>query len=44
MDDATGKRPYLRLTSKLPNVTRSVGGEIRFKCEVAGSPLPIHFS
>uniref|UniRef100_A0AC34QYC1 Ig-like domain-containing protein n=1 Tax=Panagrolaimus sp. JU765 TaxID=591449 RepID=A0AC34QYC1_9BILA len=31
------------MTSQLPNVTRSLGGEIRLKCEAVGSPLPIEF-
>uniref|UniRef100_A0AC35FWH2 Ig-like domain-containing protein n=1 Tax=Panagrolaimus sp. PS1159 TaxID=55785 RepID=A0AC35FWH2_9BILA len=44
MDDSTGKRPYLRLTSSLPNVTRALGGEVRLKCEAAGAPLPISFT
>uniref|UniRef100_A0A7E4VYI8 receptor protein-tyrosine kinase n=1 Tax=Panagrellus redivivus TaxID=6233 RepID=A0A7E4VYI8_PANRE len=44
MDDSTGKRPYIRLTSVLPNVTRHLGGEIRLKCEAAGAPLPITFT
>jgi hypothetical protein len=43
MDDG-GKRPYIRLTSNLANVTRNAGGEIRLKCEAVGSPQPIDFS
>ena len=44
MDDSSGKRPYIRLTSQLPNTTRSIGGEIRLKCEAAAFPLPIEFT
>ncbi|CAD5210914.1 unnamed protein product [Bursaphelenchus okinawaensis] len=44
MDDGTGKRPYIRLNSNLPNVTRHTGGEVRLKCEAVGSPQPITFA
>ncbi|KAI6171765.1 Receptor protein-tyrosine kinase [Aphelenchoides besseyi] len=44
MDDGSGKRPYIRLTSNLPNVTRHTGGEVRLKCEAVGSPQPINFT
>ncbi|KAE9554550.1 hypothetical protein FO519_002254 [Halicephalobus sp. NKZ332] len=44
MDDSSGKRPYIRLNSQLPNITRSAGGEIRIKCEAAAFPLPIEFT
>ncbi|VDM96243.1 unnamed protein product [Thelazia callipaeda] len=46
MDDGTlpSKRPYIRLTSFLNNVTKNAGDEVRFKCEAAGSPLPLQFS
>ncbi|KAI1715230.1 immunoglobulin i-set domain-containing protein [Ditylenchus destructor] len=42
MEDGS-RRPYLRLTSNLPNVTRPLGGEVRLKCEAASS-LPINFT
>ncbi|CAD5214713.1 unnamed protein product [Bursaphelenchus xylophilus] len=44
MDDGTGKRPYIRLNSNLPNVTRHTGGEVRLKCEAVGSPQPLSFT
>lgn len=44
MDDAAG-RPYIRLTSDLATeVNRTVGQQIRFKCEAAGHPHPLQFS
>ncbi|VDO06894.1 unnamed protein product [Brugia timori] len=46
MEDGSSpsKRPYIRLTSFLNNVTKNAGDEVRFKCEAAGSPLPLQFS
>ncbi|TMS35578.1 hypothetical protein L596_002951 [Steinernema carpocapsae] len=46
MEDRTssGKRPYIRLNAQLSNMTRNVGGEVKFKCEAAGSPLPLTFN
>ena len=46
MGDGTpsGKRPYIRLTSALRNSSRAVGGEVRMRCEAAGSPMPIQFT
>lgn len=45
MDDGASpsRRPYIRLTSSLNNVTKSAGDEVRFKCEAAGEPLPLQF-
>ncbi|MFH4974966.1 hypothetical protein AB6A40_001675 [Gnathostoma spinigerum] len=41
---STSKRPYIRLNSFLHNITRNAGQEVRFKCEAAGNPLPLHFN
>ncbi|KAK0395875.1 hypothetical protein QR680_001470 [Steinernema hermaphroditum] len=41
---STGKRPYIRLNAQLSNMTRHVGGEVKFKCEAAGAPLPLTFN
>uniref|UniRef100_A0A914GWY4 receptor protein-tyrosine kinase n=1 Tax=Globodera rostochiensis TaxID=31243 RepID=A0A914GWY4_GLORO len=40
----SGKRPYIRLTVPLNNVTRPVGAEVRMRCEAAAAPLPIQFT
>ncbi|VDD91980.1 unnamed protein product [Enterobius vermicularis] len=41
MEDTAG-RSYIRLTSYLaPEVNRTVGQQIRYKCEAAGSPKPV---
>ncbi|KAL3108471.1 hypothetical protein niasHT_015393 [Heterodera trifolii] len=46
MADGTpsAKRPYIRLTVPPSNATRPVGGEVRMRCEVAASPLPVQFT
>uniref|UniRef100_A0A8R1U4G6 receptor protein-tyrosine kinase n=2 Tax=Onchocerca volvulus TaxID=6282 RepID=A0A8R1U4G6_ONCVO len=46
MDDGSSlsRRPYVRLTSFLNNVTKNAGDEVRFKCEATGNPLPLQFS
>ncbi|CAK5097610.1 unnamed protein product [Meloidogyne enterolobii] len=45
MTDAnTGKRPYIRLTGGLRNMSRPIGGEVRMRCEATGSPLPLQFT
>uniref|UniRef100_A0A915AYZ8 Ig-like domain-containing protein n=1 Tax=Parascaris univalens TaxID=6257 RepID=A0A915AYZ8_PARUN len=41
---STSKRPYIRLNSFLSNVTKNSGQAVRFKCEAAGSPLPLQFT
>ncbi|VDM47835.1 unnamed protein product [Toxocara canis] len=41
---STSKRPYIRLNSFLSNVTKNAGQEVRFKCEAAGTPLPLQFT
>ncbi|VDK43539.1 unnamed protein product [Anisakis simplex] len=41
---STSKRPYIRLNSFLSNITKNSGQEVRFKCEAAGNPLPLHFT
>uniref|UniRef100_A0AC35TWX3 Receptor protein-tyrosine kinase n=1 Tax=Rhabditophanes sp. KR3021 TaxID=114890 RepID=A0AC35TWX3_9BILA len=43
MTEDGDQRPYIRLSSFLSNQTRDAGNEVRFKCEAAGSPLPITF-
>lgn len=42
-NESPSKRPYIRLNSFLNNITRNSGDEVRFKCEAAGNPLPLHF-
>uniref|UniRef100_A0A1I7XZ28 Receptor protein-tyrosine kinase n=1 Tax=Steinernema glaseri TaxID=37863 RepID=A0A1I7XZ28_9BILA len=40
---STGKRPYIRLNAQLSDMTKHTGGEVKFKCEAAGAPLPLTF-